>query len=571
MRIDLLYTEPATIEPIRFDDGMNVILGEKDETSSKNNGVGKSLCIEFINFALLKKKSESRVSRIPEEVFDPATFICVRFTLHGTQYTLKRSLAEAEQPRLVTEDRETIFLKLDDATDFLTGIMFAGSVPKTVSFREMMGLLIRDERSEFKSIVACYDTRLRIPDNYAPHLMLLGIDIGNYRQVRHTLKEIERITSEEGRIRDSVKLLRQKKIDDARSDLNALDEEVAAINEAIENLETMPAFEIVQADMLVIDEEMASLRRRKEALSQRSARMAPIASAATVDSDEIREFFDSLRSGLGTVVSRDLVEVLSFKDKIDQFQRHVLEEKSKLVDAEIRHINKQLADLDKRYSKMLAVINQQGQLKSLRQTYASYQIKSEELGQLKAFIGRYDQLALEKQSMKSEKEAGLLGLQGSITAAKENLLSVQRTMLDIHQFIQGNRSASFDVRTTSNKQVIDIVMRIDDDGSHSVEREKVFIYDISLLLNEATKFRHPGLLVHDNIFDVDEDTLDRSLEYLFTRAAFALGQQYILTLNVDRIAHATEQVWYQDLKRAVVASFTKTERFLRATYQESQA
>jgi uncharacterized protein YydD (DUF2326 family) len=58
------------------------------------------------------------------------------------------------------------------------------------------------------------------------------------------------------------------------------------------------------------------------------------------------------------------------------------------------------------------------------------------------------------------------------------------------------------------------VLRIDDDGSHSVEREKVFIYDIALLLNEYTKSRHPGLLVHDNIFDVDDDTLRKSLEFI---------------------------------------------------------
>jgi hypothetical protein len=66
--------------------------------------------------------------------------------------------------------------------------------------------------------------------------------------------------------------------------------------------------------MLAIEEEMASLRRRRETLSQRSARLAPMASAPTIDSGEIREFFDELRSGLGTVVARDLDEVLSFKD-----------------------------------------------------------------------------------------------------------------------------------------------------------------------------------------------------------------------------------------------------------------
>ena len=50
MLIERLYTEPATIDPIVFTAGVNVILGESDVTSSKNNGVGKSLCIEFLNF-----------------------------------------------------------------------------------------------------------------------------------------------------------------------------------------------------------------------------------------------------------------------------------------------------------------------------------------------------------------------------------------------------------------------------------------------------------------------------------------------------------------------------------------
>ncbi|MGB3339521.1 MAG: AAA family ATPase, partial [Devosia sp.] len=294
MRIDLLYTEPATIEPIRFEDGVNVILGESDETSSKNNGVGKSMCVEFINFALLKKKSDSRVSRIPKENFDPTTFVCVRFTLHGVTYTLKRSLAESEQPRLVTDGRETIFSKVEDATDFLTEVMFPGNEAKTVSFREMLGPLIRDERSEFKSIVSYFDTRLRIPENYAPHLMLLGIDLGIYRQIKDIIKEIDLIAAEEGRIRESVMLVRQKSIDDARSDLNALDEEVETINEAIGNLETAPGFDIVQSDLLAIEEEMATLRRRKETLSQRSARLAPMTSASKIDSDEIKQFFDEL-------------------------------------------------------------------------------------------------------------------------------------------------------------------------------------------------------------------------------------------------------------------------------------
>ncbi|KIU37266.1 hypothetical protein SR39_01975 [Methylobacterium radiotolerans] len=567
MLIERLFTEPATIDPIVFTPGINVILGESDATSSKNNGVGKSLCIEFLNFALLKRKGESRVAKIPRESFDPRTFICVDFELHGIHYTIKRSLEEAEHPRIIVDGRETVYAKLKDATDFLTGRLFADQEAQ-VGFREMLGPLIRDERSEFKSIVSCFDTKARIPDNYAPHLMLLGIDLDIYRAIKGIQKELDAIAIEEARIKESVKLVRQKNLDDARSDLNALDEEVETIRQGIDALENAPAYDIVKGEILEIEDRMSELRRSKDVLVRRSANLAPIALEPGIDGDEIRAFYDQLRAGLGASIVRELTEVIAFKSKIEQFQRHLLDEKSRVVDVEIRGLNRQLAELDRRYAKLTAVLDQKGQLRNLRQTYASFQAKSDELGQLRSFFSRYDQLLIERQTKRSEIEAERLALQASISAAAERLRSFERTILTIHQFIQGNRKASFAVRTTSRKHVVDIVLRIDDDGSHSVEREKVFIYDMALLLNEYTKSRHPGILVHDNIFDVDDDTLQKSLEFVLTRARFDDDQQYILTLNVDRIEHAREEVWYYELEQSVRASFTKSNRFLKAQYQE---
>ena len=569
MLIKRLYTQPATIEPIKFEAGVNIILGEPDDTSSKNNGVGTSLCIEFLNFGLLKRKSDSRVVKIPEDCFDPATFICVDFELHGNQYTIRRSLDESEQPRIVAGGKETIYAKVEDATNFLTEKMFPDRYYASAGFREMLGPLIRDERSEFKSIVAVFDTKARIPDNYAPHLMLLGIDPSIYRSIKLILKELDTIAAEESRIKESVKLVRQKDFKEARSDLNALDDEVETIREAIDALENIPAYDIVKGEILEIEDKMANLRRRKEVLIKRIASLTPIAIEPTVGSDEIREFYNHLRGGLGTSIARELDEVMSFKSKIEQFQRHLLEEKSKVLDVDIRALNKQLSELDRRYAKLVGVLDQEGQLRNLRQTFASFQAKSDELGQLKSFFSRHDQLLIDRQTKKSELEAEKLGLQASISAASERLRSFERTILDIHQFIQGSRKASFEVQTTTKKHIVDIILRIDDDGSHSVEREKVFIYDLALMLNDFTKARHPGLLVHDNIFDVDNDTLQKSLEYLLTRAPFEDDQQYILTLNSDRVEHCRGEAWYDDLQQCVAASFTKSNRFLKTHYQES--
>lgn len=569
MWIKRLYTEPATIDPIEFETGVNFIFGESDDTSSKNNGVGKSLCVEFLNFGLLKRKSNSRVAKIPKNAFDPATFICVDFEINGDQYTIKRSVSESEQPRISVGGQETIFAKVEDATNFLTGNLFPVLTGPSVGFREILGPLIRDERSEFKSIVATFDTKARIPDNYAPHLMLLGIDLGVYRLIKVILKELDTITAEEKRIKESVQLLRQKDFKEARSDLNALDEEVETIRKGIDALENSPAYDIVKGEILEIEDKMADLRRCKAVLIKRSASLAPIAVEPTVDSDEIRDFYDQLRAGLGTSIARELDEVMSFKSKIEQFQRHLLDEKSKVLNVEIRALNKQLRELDGRYAKLVGVLDQEGQLRNLRQTYASYQAKSDELGQLKSFFERHNQLLIDRQTKKSELEAEKLKLQASIVTASERLKSFERTILDIHQYIQGTRKASFEMRTTTKKHIVDIVLRIDDDGSHSVEREKVFIYDLALMLNDFSKARHPGLLVHDNIFDVDNDTLQKSLEYLLTRAPFEGDQQYILTLNIDRVEHCSEEAWYDELQLSVAASFTKSNRFLKTHYQET--
>ncbi len=292
MRIKRLYTEPATIDPITFKTGVNFILGESDETSSKNNGVGKSLCIEFLNFCFLKRKSDSRVAKVPKDFFDPTTFICVDFELNGDQYTIRRSLHESERPRISVGDLETIYAKIEDATNFLTGKMFPGLSDPSVGFRVMLGPLIRDERSEFKSIVAAYDTKARIPDDYAPHLMLLGIDINIYRSIKVILKELEELADEESRIKESIKLVRQKDFKEARSDLNALDDEVKTIREGIDALENAPAYDIVKGDILEIEDKMANLRQRKGVLIKRLASLAPIAVEPTVDSNDIRDFYD---------------------------------------------------------------------------------------------------------------------------------------------------------------------------------------------------------------------------------------------------------------------------------------
>jgi uncharacterized protein YydD (DUF2326 family) len=565
LKIVRLYTEPEIISPIHFYEGLNIILGEKDETSDKRNGVGKSLCIEFINFSFFKKRSDSRVSQIPKDIFPENTLICLDFELHGKPLTVKRSISNAETPTILEGDIKTSFEKIEDANRFLTEKLFSHISAHYPTFRIMLGPLIRDERSEFKSIISCYDTKLRIADNYSPHLYLLGIDIAIYEQIKAHIQVIDDIQKDISRIKENVLLIRQKDIDDARSDLNELDSEVKAIEQSIDQLENIKGYEVVREELIKLEEEISIRRTQKGIFKEQLSKLKPVSQKVDIDPIEISDFYNSLKEGLGDLVQKSLEEAMYFKEKIDEFQNKLINDRRKSISQEVTLLDKQLEALDRSYSKSLSVLNQTGELKNLKQTYAAYKDKTDQLSQLRSFVERYDQLEIDKQKAKTAKETDLLRLQSLIQEQKKTIDEFEKTILKIHEYIQGNRQASFQIKPTNNKQVVDITMRIADDGSHSVEREKVFIYDLSLLTNDYTKVRHPGFLIHDNIFDVDQDTLVKSLSFLRERANLD-GSQYILTLNSDRLT--TSDI--QSLEPYIRARFTKQNRFLKKKYQESK-
>lgn len=567
LQLRRLYSEPPAFDPVEFSAGLNVVLGERSVKSDKNNGVGKSLSIEFINFALLKRKSDSRVSKIPKSVFSDTTKVCLDFKIGDVDYTIRRSIKDSEHPTITSEGSTTTFSKTDDALKFLGTKLFGNQEGKHPSFRQLLGPLIRDEGSEFKSLVSCFDTRLRVPDDYTPHLYLFGVELDLYRDVRNILAGIDGVVEESKRVRDSVKLLTKKDIEDARSDLNALSDEVAKINRSIEKLENTAGYDVVRDQMLEIEKEVEELRRRRNILNRKLIKLRPISSEYYLDNDEVGAFYDQMKAGLGDMIVRELNEVIGFKKKIEEFQNHLLNERSSTLQSEVVEITKTIDGLDQRYREYLSVIDRDGSLKNLKQTYAAAQKLADELGQLKSFLSRYDKLQLDRKKLKIEKDTKLLELDGNIRERSHTIKSFEDTVLSAHEFIQGNRKASFELRTTPKKQIVDLHMRIDDDGSHSVDREKVFIYDICLLLNEDTRRRHLGLLIHDNIFEVDEDTLLRSLDFVVANTALS-ADQYIVTLNADRLATAEGQAWFKTLESCVVARYTKAKKFLKQDYQE---
>ena len=219
IRINRLYSENNIFDEIQFHDGVNIILGEKYDNNSvkgrKTNGVGKSMCIEFLDFCFLSDYTKSRIFRIPKEVFSLEENVILDLDIGDELITIRRNRKQADKPVIIRNGKTVTFDKIQDARDYLTEIIFSVLNGKKVpGFRNLLSLLMRDERSEFTDIIKCHDLRKRIPDDLSVHLFLLGFSLEEYANVLNSIKEIETITTVIGKTKKELTQNGEKKISD---------------------------------------------------------------------------------------------------------------------------------------------------------------------------------------------------------------------------------------------------------------------------------------------------------------------------------------------------------------------
>lgn len=574
IKINKLYSEPEIFTPISFDFGVNIIMGEKSEKTNKKIGVGKSVCIEFINFCLLKRLSDSRLNLIPKKNADIIeSQIKLDFDFKNKRVVISRSINNPEQVSIQINNENIYFEKLDDASEYLGNLYFENYPAKTtrLSFRNLLQPIIRDERSEFKDLIKCFDTNKSIPSDYSPHLFFLNIGLEKYKEIKNVNDALKKKRAFYSETKKLVTNNNEIKIQDAKAHLNELESEVEKVNKAIENLKTNESFELIQEDLVKLEAKLADLRTKQQAIKYEIKQIDSFPKPESINENEIQIIFNQFKSGLGDLVEKSLEDLKEFKNKIDGFRNSIVNDRLTSLKKELYELNSIVRKLDEEYSEKISLLDNGEVLKDLKTSIRVFNEKNRELNNLRSLVKKYDESERNKKKLEADKAVLISDLEEELYKNEKTLKSFKESILNIHEKIMGNREAHFEIKTTKNQSVVDFIMRTDDDGSHSTERMKVFIYDIALMLNEYTKANHPGFLIHDNIFE-DDDSIEKSLNYLFEYNNKTANEfQYIVTLNSDLIESASRNGKLlfnsNDLKRA---AFTKDDRFLGIKYNETK-
>ena len=174
LRLHKLSSDPECFTPIVFQSGVNLILGERsdkvDSQGRKVNGVGKSISIELLHFALCRQHEKTRVSKIPSGVLPDELVVVLDLTIEETRLQIRRSIANPTQPTIIAADgSETVFENLGDASRYLGALLFENQEHSgQVSFRQVLSLLMRDEQSGFKDYLSPVSyTHLTLPTIYS--------------------------------------------------------------------------------------------------------------------------------------------------------------------------------------------------------------------------------------------------------------------------------------------------------------------------------------------------------------------------------------------------------------------
>jgi uncharacterized protein YydD (DUF2326 family) len=339
---------------------------------------------------------------------------------------------------------------------------------------------------------------------------------------------------------------------------------------ALDKYESNAAYENVQDDLSNINSEVDHLRSKQAAFRYELKKIQMLPASERIRKSDIEIIYNQFKDGLGNFIVKNLEETLQFKEKVEAFQADLMKEKAVELHEQLNEITDKIRNLERVRIQKLNATEAMGVLKDIKNAYSIYEEKIKESRDMQSKFGEYELKEHEKTILEQEKSNLFMMLSTEKNNCKETIEKFNETIVKIHEFIMGNSKASFDLQIIKESdKIIYFDMRIFDDGSHSVNREKVFIYDMALMFNQVTSQRHPRLLIHDNIFEVDQDTLIQSLNFLYEQELINTNFQYILTLNRDKIEmeEKSEKIKL-DINGHLRASFTKEKRFLKKQYQE---
>lgn len=553
MRLIELTADRASFRPVRFNpEGLSLIVGgrsQKGEADSDKtyNGVGKSLAIALIHFCLGSNKVNAFQESIPDWEFS------LRFEKSGNDHRVSRNTSR--QNVVVFDGQE---MKLAELRDHLAHLAF--DLPAGIdglSFRPLLYKFLRRGKADY--VEAEYTSSDHSPyEKLIRNIFLLGLDV-------ELVAEKARLNQRLKRIQESNKSLRNDPVlrefytanKDVEIELSFLQERITQLEE------NQRSFFEVADDYYQVEKEANDLGIELQALRNRAVILRNaidnIDKSLKVRPDITPDRIETAYRELGSAFRPETLRRL---DEVQEFHRHLVDNRVTRLSQERRRLEQELATKEQTIRELNDALNEKtaclGRSRALDyfvaigNEIASLKVTAQKLHDYRALGRRWsDELATTKGAMQQE-----------VLRANEYLEQIHPRLGEINDVFKGlsrrlypDSPAGLTLRNNDGENQVrfNFEVRIENDASDGINEVRIFCYDLTLLT--AGLNHHLDFVVHDSRLFSDMDPRQRAETFRIARDITARRDcQYIATLNEDQIEGMADYLTEEE--RAMIAANT---------------
>ena len=549
MKLIQLSSSDIRFKPINFEDGLNIIVGQKilkNDKKKTSNGIGKSLSLICIDYLLGKGTQSKEIKRLKAILEKEQIILSLIFEHNGVTYNIKKSHNKAWLDDVLYE-KDSDYIK------------FLNTLVRDYSFRNIFSRFFRTDKSSYNEAIKQVSSE-KSYDNNLINSYLLGLNL-EFLAKKKSLKE------KSDRLKVLIKELNelQKSIDKEKE--IEFEEKLTKIEKDLATFEIAEDFNQLKDEADILTSEIQQIRNKIAYFNREIRNKNLIISSNNqldIDVDKIASMYEEAKFFLGEDTLAHINAVKDFHETLfnNRKKKALLDIERYEKDIKILNDNEKLKD--KRRSEIFKYLENKGALEE----YHSLNIEKDRLKtyleeiqrnqkSLKSFKKEQADIKIEIDQFKRE----LIELEDKI---KDRIEFLRKAFREISEEHYEDKPGLLDIEINDDfktDRLYNIEPIIKGDSSDGINEMKIFVYDMLIYKLNPDLI---GLIGHDNrLFDmVDERQIAKAFIYANNNL-----KQYICSISDTKFEEAQKHCEI-DLNKFVRRNLNEKDKLFGFDFEE---
>lgn len=547
--IHKIYASDPRFKPVKFKAGLNVILAERQRTSTdkdSRNGLGKTSLLNVLHFCLGGKLLKKL---LPVEEIKGWTFY-LEMDLMGQLFKTSRSI---DKPGIINIEGDTSILPISPEVDDASGSKYYKlatwnevlgrclfSIPNVArdkykpSFRDLISYFIRSGKDSYSEPFS-YLRNQKSWQSQIANSFLLGLNWEHAAQAQD-LKDRNTVVSS---LNDALALGITSSKGELEAERLRLKASLDKDKETIASFKVHPEYEAIQDQANELTQLLHKLANVNFSLKKKLVRYTDsITSEAPAQQLDVSKMYEEAGIVFSDSVKKTMGETKEFHAIIVKNREHFLKAEIESIHGQINKNDLEIELMSNKRAELLSLLETHGALEeiaklqeNLSEKKSKYEIVKQKLDEIKDISGKKKEIKAKRLELdlriQRDFEESRDRWEAAVTDFNENSLALYNE--------PGDLIIDISEKGVVKDNAYKFSIQIPRSNSEGVSKMKIFCYDL-MLVNLSSRRGGINFLIHDSaMFDaVDSRQRAHALEHANSKAV-ENGFQYICAFNSDML------------------------------------